>query len=225
MANPDSGTLYVVATPIGNLSDITYRAVETLRQVDLILAEDTRHTRRLLDHYDVSTRLISYHHHSTSAKEKEILDRLATGQTLALVTDAGTPGIADPGGKLVEAARTAGHHIVPIPGPAAVTAALSASGLNADQFTFLGFLPHKKGRQTKLNSIAGLVQPVVLYESPYRLVKLLGELAERYPEAEVMVARELTKKFEEFRRGTPSALQLHYETHPPKGEIVIILRA
>ena len=138
--------------------------------------------------------------------------------------DAGTPAVADPGSVLVEQARRRGHEIIPIPGPTAVATALSAVGLGGDEFTFLGFLPHKKGRQTRINGLGGLIMPVVLYESPRRLVKLLGELEATYPEAQVCVARELTKKFEEFRVGTPAQLRLHYEDHPPKGEIVVVVR-
>jgi 16S rRNA (cytidine1402-2'-O)-methyltransferase len=220
----ERGVLYVVGTPIGNLGDITFRAVETLQQVDLILAEDTRTTRKLLDHYSVTTPTMSYHTFSRGKKYDRIFEELDRGANLALVTDAGMPAIADPGSKLVELVRQAGHDVVPIPGPTAVTSALSAVGLGGDEFTFMGFLPHKKRRQTNLKEIAGMVKPVVLYESPHRLVKLLGELIEHYPEAQVCVARELTKKFEEFRVGTPAELRGWYEQHPPKGEIVVVIR-
>lgn len=218
------GKLYVVATPIGNLGDVTYRAVETLHEVDLILAEDTRQTQKLLNRYDIKTPTSSYHVYSRNRKRDQILAELDEGRTMALVTDAGTPAVADPGSVLVEQARRRGHEIIPIPGPTAVATALSAVGLGGDEFTFLGFLPHKKGRQTRINGLGGLIMPVVLYESPRRLVKLLGELEATYPEAQVCVARELTKKFEEFRVGTPAQLRLHYEDHPPKGEIVVVVR-
>lgn len=215
--------LYVVATPIGNLGDITFRAVETLKSVDAVYAEDTRQTRKLLQHYEIATPLASYHAHSSPHKVETVIKRLDAGDRLAIVTDAGTPAISDPGFRLVSAVRSAGHSVIPVPGPSAVTAALSAAEFSADQFTFLGFLPHKKGRQTLLDRVSKLMQPVVLYESPHRLVKLLTELASRYPEAEVCVARELTKKFEEFRTGTPGELEQWYGEHPPKGEIVVII--
>lgn len=217
------GKLYVVATPIGNLGDISFRAIETLKSVDLILAEDTRHTKVLLNHYRLDTPLLSYHQHSTAHKEKQVLQRLDEGQTLALVTDAGTPALADPGSRLIGQLRQAGHQVTPIPGASAVVSALSASGFGGDSFTFVGFLPHKKGRQTKLAEFVRLPKPIILYESTHRLVKLLGELDDRYPHAYVMVARELTKHYEEFRSGTPRQLSEHYAAHPPKGEIVVII--
>ncbi len=218
------GNLYVVATPIGNLGDITLRGIEILKAVHLVLTEDTRHSRKLLDHYDIATPTMSFHQYSRGRKYDKIFAELKAGHDLALITDAGTPAIADPGSKLVELARQRGHRIVPIPGPAAVTSALSAVGLGGDQFTFLGFLPHKKGRKTKLDSIGGLLSPIVLYEAPTRLVKLLIGLEERYPEAQVCVARELTKLHEEFRVGNPEELREWYEAHPPKGEIVVVVR-
>lgn len=218
------GKLFVVATPIGNLADITFRAIDTLKSADVVLAEDTRTTRKLLNHYDIKTPLQSYHQYSRGKKVDQILADLDEGRSLALVTDAGTPAVSDPGSKLVELARRSGHEVIPIPGPSAVTGALSAVGLGGDEFTFLGFLPHKKGRKTGLDNLGGLVKPVILYESPHRLVKLLGELADRYPEAQVCVARELTKKFEEFKVGNPSELGEYYAGHPPKGEIVVVIR-
>ena len=222
MAEP--GVLYAVATPIGNLGDITFRAVETLKDVRLILAEDTRTARKLLDRYAIPTPVTSYHQHSRGRKEEEILRELAEGHDLALITEAGTPAIADPGSKLVELARRRGHRVIPIPGASAVTTALSAVGLGGDEFTFLGFLPHKKGRQKRLDQIAGMVSPVVLYESPHRVRKLLTELAERYPEAQVSAAREITKKFEDIRVGTPGELAAHFEKTAPKGEFVVVVR-
>lgn len=217
------GKLYVVATPIGNLGDISFRAVEVLRSVDLILAEDTRHTKILLNHYRLETPLMSYHQHSTAHKEKIVLERLDEGQSFALVTDAGTPALADPGSRLIAQLRQVGHQVIPIPGASAVVSALSASGFGGDSFTFVGFLPHKKGRQTKLAEFTSLPKPIVLYESPHRLIKLLDELGSRYPHAYVMVARELTKHYEEFRSGTPKQLFEHYTAKPPKGEIVVII--
>lgn len=215
--------LYVVATPIGNLEDITFRAVETLRLADAIVAEDTRQTKKLLNHFQIETPLISYHVRSRQPKRDEIVRRLDDGQQLALVSDAGTPALADPGDVLVSQVRHAGHHVIPIPGSSAVTTALSAAGLGGDEFTFVGFLPHKKGRQTKLKAIKDQVMPVVLYESPHRLRKLLAELDELYPHATVCVARELTKKFEEFRFGKAAELLEWYTQRTPKGEIVVII--
>ena len=219
------GVLYVVATPIGNLGDITFRAAEILGQVDVILAEDTRRTRKLLQHYDLHTPLISYHQHSHGPKEAAILERLSEGQRVALVTDAGTPSLADPGSRLVARVRKDGYDVVPLPGPSALICALSASGFGGDEFTFVGFLPHKKGRQTRLASLQKFPMPVILYESPHRLVKLLDELSKRYPHSYVMVARELTKVHEEFRSDSPPRLAEYYRAHPPKGEVVVILRA
>lgn len=218
------GKLYVVATPIGNLDDITFRAVETLRQVHLILAEDTRQTGKLLKRYDIDTPTLSFHQYSRGKKYDQIFAELAQGNNLGLVTDAGTPAIADPGSRLVELARQRGYEVVPIPGAAAVTSALSAVGLGGDQFTFLGFLPHKKGRQTKLKKLGAMLSPIVLYEAPTRLVKLLKELVEHYPEAQVVVARELTKRHEEFKVGRPQALLDWYTEHKPRGEIVVVVR-
>lgn len=223
-ADRQPGTLFVVATPIGNLSDITFRAIETLRRVTVILAEDTRTTRKLLTRYDIRTPVRTYHQHTRGRTEDGIVADLAGGIDLALVTDAGTPAIADPGGRLVELARRSGVPVVPIPGASAVTTALSAVGLGGDQFTFLGFLPNKKGRQKKLDQLGGMVSPVVLYESPHRLEKLLRELTLRHPEAQISVAREITKKFEDIRVGTPAELAAHFATHPPKGEIVVVVR-
>ncbi len=223
-ADRQPGTLFVVATPIGNLSDITFRAIETLRRVTVILAEDTRTTRKLLTRYDIRTPVRTYHQHTRGRTEDGIVADLAGGLDLALVTDAGTPAIADPGGRLVELARRSGVPVVPIPGASAVTTALSAVGLGGDQFTFLGFLPNKKGRQKKLDQLGGMVSPVVLYESPHRLEKLLRELTLRHPEAQISVAREITKKFEDIRVGTPAELAAHFATHPPKGEIVVVVR-
>lgn len=222
MAEP--GTLYVVGTPIGNLGDITLRAIETLKAADLILAEDTRHAKKLLSHYEITTPVMSFHQYSRGKKIDTIFEELGVGKDLALITDAGTPAIADPGSRLVELARQREYPVVPIPGPTAVTSALSAVGLGGDEFTFLGFLPHKKGRQTKLKALGGMLKPVVLYEAPTRLVKLLEQLEVEYPAAQVVVARELTKKFEEFRVGTPAELYDWYTEHPPKGEIVVVVR-
>ncbi len=216
--------LYVVATPIGNLADLTHRAAEVLADVATIYAEDTRQTAKLLTRYAITTPQRSYHQHSSPARHNEIIGRLDQGDDLALVCDAGTPAVADPGSSLVAAVRAAGHQVVPVPGAAALTTALSAAGLGGDRFTFVGFLPHKKGRQTLLTQLGTFLQPVVLYESPHRLAKLLTELAAHYPQAEVVVARELTKLHEELRAGAPVELADWYAEHPPKGEIVVVAR-
>lgn len=218
------GVLYVVATPIGNLGDISQRALEVLGSVSVIACEDTRQTKKLLTKYDISTPTLSFHAHSSNRKRQQLLRRLTSGDDVALTSDAGTPTVSDPGSDLVREARTAGIEVVAIPGPSAVTAALSVAGLGADRFTFLGFLPHKKGRQTMLRGLAEHVQPVVLYESPHRLCKLLDALAAMYPEREIIVCREMTKRFEEVRVGTAGELVEWYQAHPPKGEVTIIVK-
>ena len=172
------GTLYVVATPIGNLEDITLRALRILKEVDLIACEDSRITKRLLNKYEIATPTITYHQHSSNNKISQIIEKLESGDSIALVTDAGTPGIQDPGGKLVQAATKSGITIVPIPGPSAVTTALSAAGIPADQFYFLGFLPKKKGRQTLFKNISTLKVPLVIYESPFRVLRTLKDIQE-----------------------------------------------
>lgn len=218
------GTLYSVATPIGHLADITYRAVQTLREVDLILCEDTRVTKRLLDHYQITTPTRSYHQHSKTSVDRTIIDQLLSGQTLALVTDAGTPGISDPGSRLIQSAIAAGVTVVPIPGPSAVITAVQAAGVDTSQFMFYGFLPHKKGRQTLLKEIAQAPHTVVFYESIHRLQKTMDALADcgKY----IVVGRELTKTFEEFMRGDAKVVAQRIATHPTlKGECVVVVSA
>jgi 16S rRNA (cytidine1402-2'-O)-methyltransferase len=221
----EAGTLYIVATPIGNLGDITYRAVETLRDVDLIAAEDTRVTRRLLSAYGVSRPLTSYHAHTPAKKQAEIVRKLAAGASVALVTDAGTPGISDPAVRLVRAALEAGVAVVPVPGPTALIAALSASGLPTDRFTFEGFLSTKSGRRTRrLEELAAAGHTVVLYESPRRLAKLLGELVETFgPDRPCVVAREVSKRFEEFIRGTVAEVAEAVSDRQIKGEVTVLV--
>lgn len=216
------GRLYVVATPIGNLNDTSFRTLEILRSVDLIACEDTRQTLKLLNHFEIKNELISYHMHSGQSKAEKILNFLAEGREVALVSDAGTPGISDPGEVLVRKAVEAGVAVFPIPGPAAAIAALSVSGLSAAEFTFFGFLPHKKGRQTKLKEIIKEKRTVILYESPYRIKKLLGELLEFAGDRNVFVAREITKKFEEHYRGKISEV---LPTVKEKGEFVVVLES
>ena len=200
------GTLYIVATPIGNLEDITLRALRILKEVDCILCEDTRTTKVLLNKYDISTKTISYHAHSTGAKESAIIKMLKDGQNLALVSDAGTPCISDPGVLLVanvykELGKEAS--VVPIPGPSALISALSASGQSSASFTFLGFLPHKKGRATIFKEMREKDEMIVFYESTHRIMKTLASLEESIGDRQIVIARENTKKVEEFIRGTP----------------------
>src|SRR5947209_16085705 len=201
------GTLYVVATPIGNLEDITLRALRTLKECDLVAAEDTRRSGQLLKHFGISKPLLSYFQFNEAKRSEEILERLRRGEKVALVTDAGSPGISDPGERVVKAAIAAGFRVEAVPGPSAVVAALTASGLSTDEFHFVGFLPHKSGqRRNKLEQLKTVPGTLVLYESPYRIEKLLLELSEIFPDRQIVLARELTKKFEEFLRGTPQEL-------------------
>src|SRR5207248_6076969 len=194
-----SGTLYVVATPIGNLEDVSARALRVLREVDLIACEDTRRTRALLSHFDIHTPTLSYFEHNKLARGPQILRRLAEGASVALVTDAGTPGISDPGFLLVRDARAAGLDVVPVPGPSAVATALSAAGVPADRFVFDGFLPVKPGKRlNRLKALRELETTIVLYESPHRIVAALEAIAEVFGESEIVVARELAEQFEEI---------------------------
>lgn len=218
------GTLYIVATPIGNLGDITFRALEVLKSVDLILCEDTRVTKKLLNHYEIETKTMSYHQHSNEKKVKEILVLLGEGKNLALVTDAGTPGISDPGGQLVEAAMKQFNNetIVPVPGPSAVTSALSISGFRTDKFTFLGFPPHKNKRKKFFAEVADSKHTVAFYESSHRIGKALKDLEEVLDkDRQICVCRELTKKFESIYRGTIAEI-LEMEI-PEKGEFVVVV--
>ncbi len=216
--------LYVVATPIGNLEDITLRALRTLKEVDIIVCEDTRITARLLERYEIKKPLLSYHQHSGPLKIQHIIEQLQRGKSIALVSDAGTPGISDPGNQLVAAAVQAGIKVVPIPGPAAVTSALSVAGISTDNFVFLGFLPHKKGRQTLIKSIAAEERTVIFYESPHRILKTLQSLSEvLVPTRPVIVCRELTKIYEEIVRGGIKEVLDYFTLKPIKGEFVVII--
>lgn len=197
------GTLYLVATPIGNLEDITLRAIRTLRECDVVAAEDTRRTGLLLQHFQIRKPLLSYFRFNEARRGEEILERLGRGERVALVTDAGTPGVSDPGQRVVEVAVRAGFRVEAVPGPCALVAALTASGLPTDEFHFAGFLPHKSGqRRRALERFGNLPGTVILYESPFRMEKLLRELAELFPDRRLVLARELTKRFEEYQRGT-----------------------
>ncbi|MBT8488372.1 MAG: 16S rRNA (cytidine(1402)-2'-O)-methyltransferase, partial [Gemmatimonadetes bacterium] len=220
-------TLYLVSTPIGNLDDVSARATETLRSVRRILAEDTRRTRILTDRVGADATLVSLHAHNERERSEAIVAWLDAGEDLALVTDAGTPLVSDPGGRVVSSVLDAGHDVVPIPGPSAVLAALVASGLPAERFTFLGF-PARKGRERErdLERIASAPETTILFESPHRLVRLLEDLgAVCESERRVAVAREVTKLHEEFIRGTLAEVAAYYERRPPKGEVTVVVGA
>lgn len=218
------GTLYLVATPIGNLEDITLRALRTLRECDLIAAEDTRHTGQLLRHYEISKPMVSCFKFNEARRGEEIIQRLQSGAKIVLVTDAGTPGISDPGERVVRAALAAGCRVEAVPGPCALIAALTASGLDTSEFHFRGFLPHKSGQRRKeIERLKGIQGTLAFYESPFRIQKLLAELSEIMPGRRVVLARELTKKFEEFLRGTPAELAAHFNNRQPRGEFVVLV--
>jgi 16S rRNA (cytidine1402-2'-O)-methyltransferase len=221
------GHLYIVSTPIGNLADITYRAVEVLRGVDRILAEDTRRSGILCRHHGITTPLVSAHEHNEQARVDTVVAWLDAGESVALVSDAGTPLVSDPGGRLVAAALGAGHKVIPVPGASAVLAALVASGIAAEPFTFFGFLERTgRARKERLDEVASLSHTAVLYESPARLVRLLDDLAARSSTARrVAVARELTKVYEETVRGTLAEVAAHYRGGRVRGEVVVVLEA
>lgn len=222
--DPRRGTLFIVATPIGNLGDMTMRAVETLRTADMVLAEDTRSTRVLLDHFGIKAHTVAAHAHNEARTIPRVLERLGRGESVALVSDAGTPLISDPGSRLVDAVRSAGFRVSPIPGASALTAALSATGLDTTRFTFVGFLPRTgKDRREALELASTLPHTVVLYEAPARVSATLDDLGEVDPDRRCVVAREITKIHEEFREGTVSELAAYYRDAPPRGEVVILL--
>lgn len=224
MKESTSGTLFVVATPLGNLGDLTLRAAELLRRVPLVVAEDTRRTRQLLSHLDAHPRLLSFHAHSDAERLQDILDRLAAGEDVALVSDAGTPVISDPGVELVARARETGILVVPIPGPSAVATALSASGLSGDRYLFLGFPPRKGKERTRwLERVLAEPVTVVCFEAPGRTGGLLSDLAQHDPDRSAVVARELTKIHEEFVAGTLGELATRYRNSAPRGEVTIVV--
>ena len=217
-------TLYLVATPIGNLEDITLRALRTLKECDVVAAEDTRRTGQLLKHFGISRPLLSYFQFNEAKRSEEIIGRLKRGEKVALVTDAGSPGVSDPGERVVKAAIAAGLRVEPVPGPSALVAALTASGLPTEEFHFMGFLPHKPGQRRKqLERIKGYEGTLVLYESPYRVERLLGELNELFACRQIVLARELTKRFEEYLRGTPAQLLEVLNGRSMKGEFVVLV--
>ncbi|MCD6288183.1 MAG: 16S rRNA (cytidine(1402)-2'-O)-methyltransferase [Candidatus Hydrogenedentes bacterium] len=218
------GTLYLVSTPIGNLEDITMRAVRLLGEVDLIAAEDTRKTRRLLDRYDIRTRMTSVHEHNERHRVPNLLNELENGADIALVSNAGTPNLSDPGFVFVREAIARGITVTPVPGANAMLAALTASGLATHRFVFEGFLPRKKGaRQKRLETIANGSMTAIVYESPYRMAKLLAEIRELMPDRRLVVARELTKIHEEFLRGTATELAHLFEERTYKGEFTVVI--
>lgn len=217
------GTLYIVSTPIGNLEDITYRAVKVLGAVDLIAAEDTRKTKILLDHYGISKPMLSYFSYNEKQRTPQLIEQLKGGKSIALVSDAGTPGISDPAHRIVVAALADAIPIIPIPGPSAFLSALIVSGLPTHGFVFEGFLPVKKGRKTKLEELKNERRTVVLYESPHRIVKTLTEIGSTFGERQVVVARELTKKFEEIVRGPLSFVLKEITSKPARGEYVLLV--
>lgn len=216
--------LYVIATPIGNLGDITLRAVEALKAADIVAAEDTRHSGMLLKHLEIRKPLVSYHEHNEAMRTAELAERLANGEAVALITDAGTPGISDPGARLIRECISRGLPFTVVPGASAVLTALIGSGFPMERFAYLGFLPPKSGgRERELRAAADRVETVVFFESPHRIHKTLAACTEIMPDRMLCVARELTKKFEEFRRGTAATLLAHYAAHPARGEITLVI--
>jgi 16S rRNA (cytidine1402-2'-O)-methyltransferase len=220
---PEIGVLYIVSTPIGNLEDITLRALRILKEISLIAAEDTRLTRKLLTHYNISTPTVSYYEHNRFARIPKIIDHLNTGKDVAVVTDAGTPGISDPAYKLIRAAIEIGSRIEAIPGPSASITALTASGLPTDRFIFEGFLPRKKGRKAKLTRLSAIEATVIFYESPKRIVRTLKDILEFMGDRPAVIGRELTKLHEEMIRGNVSKLLSHFTQKSPRGEFVIMI--
>ena len=216
--------LYVVATPIGNLGDITLRAVEALKSADVIAAEDTRHSGLLLKHLEIKKPFVSYHEHNEAARTTELVERLGRGENVALITDAGTPGLSDPGLRLIRECIKRELPFTIIPGASSILMALLGSGFSTDKFSFRGFLPVKSGqRERELRAATERDETTIFFESPYRLTKTLAACIDIIPERQLCVARELTKKFEEFRRGAAGELLAHYQAHPPKGEIVLVI--
>ena len=216
--------LYVVATPIGNLGDITLRAIEVLKSADVVAAEDTRRSGMLLKHLGIKKPFISYHEHNEAARTAELVERLGRGENVALITDAGTPGLSDPGLRLIRECIKRELPFTIMPGASSILTALLGSGFSTDKFSFRGFLPVKSGqRERELRAATERDETTIFFESPYRLTKTLAACIDIIPERQLCVARELTKKFEEFRRGAASELLAHYQAHPPKGEIVLVI--
>jgi len=216
--------LYVVATPIGNLGDITLRALEVLKLADAIAAEDTRHSGMLLKHFEIKKPLVSFHEHNEAMRTAQLVDRLAMGENVALVTDAGMPGLSDPGARLIRECIRRDLAFTIVPGPSSILTALAGSGFRMEKFCFRGFLPVKSGqRERELRAANEREETTIFFESPYRLTKTLSAAIDILQDRQLCVARELTKKFEEFRRGCAAELLAHYQAHPPKGEIVLLV--
>ena len=216
--------LYLVSTPIGNLEDITLRALRVLKEVNLIACEDTRHTRRLLDHFGIARPTISYHEHNEQARADELVQRMLNGESIAIVSDAGTPGISDPAYRIVTRAIEMGIAVVPIPGAAALIAGVTASGLPTDSFLFAGFPPHKKmARRAKLEELKGQQATLVFYEAPHRIRETLNDALEIFGNRQAALARELTKLHEQFIRGDLSEIVAHFDAHEPRGEMVLVI--
>lgn len=218
-----TGKLYIVSTPIGNLDDITFRAIEVLKNVDLIACEDTRRTMILLEKFGIKKKLLSYYSYNEKQRAEELISNLKSGKNIALVSDSGTPGISDPGYIIIRKAIEENITVIPIPGPTAFVTALVASGLPMDEFVFVGFLPHKKGRKTKLQKLAQEERTLILYESPHRILKTLNEMLEIFGDREIAVAKELTKIHEEFFRGKISEVLKKLTPDKIKGEFVIVI--
>ncbi|HET6781851.1 MAG TPA: 16S rRNA (cytidine(1402)-2'-O)-methyltransferase [bacterium] len=219
-----AGTLYVVSTPIGNLEDLTFRALRVLKEVEIIACEDTRHTRTLLAHYGIDKRLLSYHEHNERQRTAELLQRLEENASVALLTDAGTPALSDPGYAIVHAAAARGIPVIAVPGASAVTAALAVAGLPTDRFAFLGFLPRKSGeRKRALVALASIPWTLVFFEAPHRLRDMLKDVADTLGDREVAVGRELTKRFEEVIRGSLGEVQEHFRDTEPRGEFTVVV--
>lgn len=223
ISSEPGGILYIVATPIGNLGDITYRAVDILKSVSIVAAEDTRHTRKLLNHYSISVPTVSYYEHNKFTRIPRIMSTLAEGNSVALVTDAGTPGISDPAYKLIRSAINQGHSIETVPGPSAAIAGLVVSGLPTDRFLFEGFLPSKKGRKARLKNLRDFQGTLIFFESPHRLVRTLNDIEEVIGERPAAAAREMTKLHEEVIRGTVTELKSHFTRNKPKGEFTLMV--
>ncbi len=215
--------IYIVSTPIGNLEDITLRALRILKEVDYIAAEDTRHTKILLNKYEIESQLLSYHSHSSQSKVDKIIELAKEGNSIAVVSDAGTPGISDPAYSLIRSAIENDIKLIPIPGPSSLLTAIVASGLPMNQFVYLGFLPLKKGRQTLLKSLVDQPRTIVLFESPHRILKTLNDILEFFGDRKIVIARELTKIYEEFTRSTVSEAIEKFTEKKPKGEFVILI--
>ena len=219
----DTGILYIVSTPIGNLDDITFRAIEILKSVDLIACEDTRHSSKLLSHYDIQVKKISYYDEIEERRSAEIVRELLSGKNIALISDAGTPTISDPGYRLVRKAIDTGISVIPIPGSSSILTALIASGFATDRFTFEGFLPRKKGRRTRIEELAKETRTIILFESPLRLQKTLSDLKLSFGDRNISIGREMTKYYEEYIRGSIAKVLEYFNENKPKGEFVIVI--